>query len=685
MTFTEAAAEVLRLVGKPLHYKDITDIAIEKNLLSHVGKSPEITMGSRLAALLKKGPKENPLVRVKPGVFALRVWSESGGVAPAADAEAEVEAPEAAPVAVAAVAPAPVAAPAHPAGGPRSRPPRSSPAPVVKAEPAPRPALLDVEPSEIASPAAVAAAAEIPSEAERAAGDVSTTVVEVAAASSTSDEAAAVDGDDAVTRPLQVTSPMVMNQVATPIPGAVAPSDRSHHRQNDRHHDRHTERHAPKPASPPVAVSPPREADELLRAGLAANALDVFSEEEDDDKPILGAEPEAGAGRRRRRRRRRGGDAGVAVVDPPGDGLPSYTVSPAFGEDGIEVDAPAAQAGDASADAEGTPIAPSVTGRREERSDRNDRGDRSERSDRNERGDRTERQERGDRNDRGARDERRDERAPKLAEGEEPVGRDVAEIAINLLSSFDRNAGPVPMRALSDAAIRRNKLTGDPAFVQAQLSAATRADNLRREAAGLRPRFRFAGARIALTDWVLGTELIRLEAEALAAVDRYREAARRVLARKIGELPGQGFLELVVLLLERQGISQLRAVRRPGSNPGESHLTGVQKTLGGEARIAIIVRRDGREVGRERVADIRGSLHHYGPATQALLVTSGQVLSGAREEAAVSTAAPVALLDGLAIARSCEELSIAVVPTHVTIAVADLDFLENLRGQGQAS
>src|SRR5512146_438856 len=74
MTFTEAAAQVLRLVGKPLHYKEITDVAIEQNLLSHVGKSPEVTMGARLAALVKKGDKENPLVRVKPGVFALREW-----------------------------------------------------------------------------------------------------------------------------------------------------------------------------------------------------------------------------------------------------------------------------------------------------------------------------------------------------------------------------------------------------------------------------------------------------------------------------------------------------------------------------------------------------------------------------------------------------------------------------------
>src|SRR5690242_720603 len=76
MTFTEAAAQVLRLVGKPLHYKEITDVAIEKDLLSHVGKSPEVTMGARLAALAKKGDKDNPLVRVKPGVFALREWDK---------------------------------------------------------------------------------------------------------------------------------------------------------------------------------------------------------------------------------------------------------------------------------------------------------------------------------------------------------------------------------------------------------------------------------------------------------------------------------------------------------------------------------------------------------------------------------------------------------------------------------
>ena len=76
MTFTEAALLVLRLAGKPLHYKEITDVAIERSLLSHVGKSPEVTMGARLAAQVKNADKQNPMKRVKPGVFALSEWDE---------------------------------------------------------------------------------------------------------------------------------------------------------------------------------------------------------------------------------------------------------------------------------------------------------------------------------------------------------------------------------------------------------------------------------------------------------------------------------------------------------------------------------------------------------------------------------------------------------------------------------
>ncbi len=75
MTFTEAAVEVLRRAGKPLHYKEIADLAVRENLLSHVGQDPEVTMGQRLAAMAKRD-EDRKVVAVAPdGVFALVEWN----------------------------------------------------------------------------------------------------------------------------------------------------------------------------------------------------------------------------------------------------------------------------------------------------------------------------------------------------------------------------------------------------------------------------------------------------------------------------------------------------------------------------------------------------------------------------------------------------------------------------------
>src|SRR5205814_4357299 len=77
MTFTEAAVEVLRRAGKPLHYSAIADVAVRENLLSHVGQDPEVTMGQRLAAMAKR-EDERKVVAVAPdGTFALVEWSIS--------------------------------------------------------------------------------------------------------------------------------------------------------------------------------------------------------------------------------------------------------------------------------------------------------------------------------------------------------------------------------------------------------------------------------------------------------------------------------------------------------------------------------------------------------------------------------------------------------------------------------
>jgi hypothetical protein len=77
MTFTEAAVEVLRRAGKPLHYKDIADIAVRENLLSHVGQDPEVTMGQRLAAMAKRDDERKVVAVAPDGTFALVEWSIS--------------------------------------------------------------------------------------------------------------------------------------------------------------------------------------------------------------------------------------------------------------------------------------------------------------------------------------------------------------------------------------------------------------------------------------------------------------------------------------------------------------------------------------------------------------------------------------------------------------------------------
>ena len=94
-------------------------------------------------------------------------------------------------------------------------------------------------------------------------------------------------------------------------------------------------------------------------------------------------------------------------------------------------------------------------------------------------------------------------------ESEDLSGRELADATVMILSGFDRTQGPVQTRSVVDALLRRGRLGGDTMLASAQLTAALRADNMRRLVAGQRPRFRFAmsnqGSRIALTDWALSS------------------------------------------------------------------------------------------------------------------------------------------------------------------------------------
>jgi hypothetical protein len=76
MTFLEAALEILKRERRPLHFKELTEKATERKLLTFVGRTPEVTMQTQLTGAVKKAPG-NPFVRVKPGVFGLLRYPEA--------------------------------------------------------------------------------------------------------------------------------------------------------------------------------------------------------------------------------------------------------------------------------------------------------------------------------------------------------------------------------------------------------------------------------------------------------------------------------------------------------------------------------------------------------------------------------------------------------------------------------
>lgn len=548
MTFTEAAAHVLRLIGKPLHYKEITDVAIEQNLLSHVGKSPEVTMGARLAALVKKGDKDNPLIRVKPGVFALREWSSETIARGLADRTPALE--------------------------------RLAAAMLEAGE-----ALVD-----------------------------------------------AADDDDG-------------SDSAASSPAARA----------DEPHD----------SLPPITNE-----DDLRRAEIAAGATELFVPEPDDDQPIFGAasdedweeeesdDADRNGGSRRRRRRRKRTRPGEDTRINSDDDLPTYTVSEPSNELLKAVDAEL-RARESRESDKNASTAPRTESRSEARGD--------------------------------TRAENRAvvpsaatpaDRSRGGAILDELAGKDLADSILQILSGYDRNAGPVGLQRLVETGKRRGRISADLAQGQALVEASLRADNARRAAAGQRPRFRISDRRIAPWEWLLDNETLRLERELQQGADRYREHVRKAVLRKLQELPQRSIGELILVLLERVGYSDFQTIKRPGTHGAELHLSGKLVLPHGEYRAALVIRRDGREIGRERVTELRGALHHYGPAQVGCIITTGQALSGAREEAAAPNATPVNLIDGPALVRLCEQEGIGVVRTSISLPVPDVELFDALRSGG---
>lgn len=68
-TVKQAAIEVLRKTGKPLHFTEITRLALEDGLLETEGATPERTMNAQIVMEIKNKGRASDFIRTAPATF----------------------------------------------------------------------------------------------------------------------------------------------------------------------------------------------------------------------------------------------------------------------------------------------------------------------------------------------------------------------------------------------------------------------------------------------------------------------------------------------------------------------------------------------------------------------------------------------------------------------------------------
>ncbi len=91
--YKNAAYEVLLEANKPLHYRDITKIALEKGILETSGATPEASLNAQLSVDIKQNGDKSPFIRTAPGNYFINqnVKKPVVDLAKEEEAEAEVE------------------------------------------------------------------------------------------------------------------------------------------------------------------------------------------------------------------------------------------------------------------------------------------------------------------------------------------------------------------------------------------------------------------------------------------------------------------------------------------------------------------------------------------------------------------------------------------------------------------
>jgi hypothetical protein len=70
-TFKQSAIEILKKAKKPLHYTEITRLALESGILETEGATPEATMNAQIITDINRKKEGSDFIKTAPGTYAL--------------------------------------------------------------------------------------------------------------------------------------------------------------------------------------------------------------------------------------------------------------------------------------------------------------------------------------------------------------------------------------------------------------------------------------------------------------------------------------------------------------------------------------------------------------------------------------------------------------------------------------
>ena len=616
MTFLEAALEVLKREGKPLHYKELTERAMGKKLLTFVGRTPEVTMQTQLTGAVKKAPG-SPFVRVKPGVFGLLRYPEL---------PPEVEAPKA-PKARAVADEAGADAKARAEDGRRRRRRRGGRG-RTRAEGtaafAPNGSHKSDEADEDAVEAAGAEGEAADSEAAEGAGQ-------------RADHEAADHDDGADEHEPHASKLSAEARAAALAETGVLEGDDGEAEGED---DAGELDEPASGASAEGAASDPgdesgeddEEEDDDEAGGLVAEAGGAPSARPGE----AGEAGEEARGRRRRRRRRRGAPGAQSAGGAPGAGLDNNGAE-GSGDAGLS-ESDEGSRGDAPVEARAG--APGAQGQGEE-----------------------------------GRERPAGEAGAESSDGGQGSRRIMTPVdaAIEILRGQAPGRG-VHVRQIADAAARRRLVHGEPNEAWRVMRTALAAEPRERLRAGQRPRVRAAGSGLfALARRPPDGELERAEQVFGEARRALRERTVAALERRIAELPGPAFEALARVLLQREGFGPATFVKRV---EGTIYVEALRGRGSRPSRSLVGLRPGGTSAGRRAIGELRAGIRAR-TQDEGVLLLAGRLAEDAIAEWK-QAGPPVEIADGQAMAETCIRHGVGVINAMVSVDFVDADFFAEL-------